>query len=110
MDDAQVDRPLCNTATVFKLWICRVKLDSQARLQISHINGEYPDNMGSKIPVIQYGRVKYSKLVELFKALDIRQAGAQDNVISSQAACKITVTLDPQWFYSVPCRLPCFVS
>ena len=57
--------------------------------------------MGGKIPVIKYDEVEYSKLVELFKALGICQAGALDNVISSQAACKITVPLDLQQFYSL---------
>ena len=39
--------------------------------------------------------------MDLFKALGIRQAGLRDNIISSQAACKITVSLDWQWFYGL---------
>ena len=57
--------------------------------------------MGNEIPVIQYGSVKYAKLVNLFAALGIRHAGLQDNVISHQAASKITVSLDWQWFYGL---------
>ena len=101
MGDLLADRSLDDTAKVFKLWTCRVKLDSLGRQQINHIDGKYSENMGSEIPVIQYDSKEYSKLVELFKALGIRQAGALDNVISSQAAHKITVTLDSQWFYSL---------
>ena len=71
--DVPADRSLDDTAQVHQLWTRRVKLDSLARLQINHINGEYPENMGSDIPVIQYGTVQYSKLVDLFKVLGIRQ-------------------------------------
>ena len=86
VDDATVERPLSETATVLQLWVGRVKLDHWARQQINYINNIHPDSMGSDIPVIEYGCVKYTKLVELFKALGIHQAGLWDNIISSQAA------------------------
>ena len=96
-----VDRPVSSTGVVLQLWVRRVKLDHLARQQINHINDVHPANMGSEIPVIQYGNVSNTRLVDLFKALDIHQAGASSNVISSQAAHKIMVPLDPQRFYSL---------
>ena len=101
MERPLVDRPPSATGTLLQLWVRKVKLDSLARQQINFINGVHPANMGGEIPVIEYRGVQYTKLVDLFQALDIRQAGAPDNVISSQAARKITVPLDPQRFYSL---------
>ena len=96
VDYAPVERPLSETTTVLQLWIHRVKLDCLEIQQINHINGVYPVNMGSDIPLIEYEGVSSTKLTTLLDAMQIRQAGAWSNVISSQAARKIMVPLDPQ--------------
>ena len=101
MERGPVDRHVSSTGAVLQLWVRRVKLDRLARQQINHIDGVYPVNMGSEIPVIEYGNGSFTRVVDLFHAMQIRQAGALDNVISSQAARKIMVPLDPQWFYSL---------
>ena len=101
MERMQVGRRRSDTGAVFQLWVRRVKLDRLARQQINHIDRVYPVGMGSDIPVIQYKGVSYTKLSSLFKAMEIRQAGAPDNVISSQGVCKIIVPLDPQRYYSL---------
>ena len=102
--DVPADRSLDDTAKVHQLWTHRVKLDSLTRQQINHINDVHSENMGSEIPVIQYELQLYSKLVNLFAALVISHAGLRDNVISPQAACKITVSLDWVWFYCLRSR------
>ena len=77
MERMPVDRPLSSTGVVLQLWVRRVKLDRLARQQINHINDVYPENMGSEIPVIEYGNVSYTRLVDLFHTMQIRQAGAK---------------------------------
>ena len=106
MDDPPVERMQdgslrSGTGAVFQLWVRRVKLDRLARQQINHIDRVYPVGMGSYIPVIQYMGVSYTKLSSLFEAMEIRQAGALDNVISSQAVRQIIIPLDPQRYYSL---------
>ena len=83
MERKPVVRPVSSTGAVLQLWVRRVKLDRLARQQINRIDSVCPANMGSDIPVIQYNGVSYTKLVALFEAMKIRQAGAPDNVISS---------------------------
>ena len=99
--DVPVDSPTEPTVFVHQLWTHRVKLDSLVRQQINFLDDVYHENIGREIPVIQYGAVQYSKLVNLFAALGICHAGLQDNIISPQAACKITVSLDWQQFYGL---------